>query len=169
MFHDFGPYKVIKRLSVVAYELELPQQAPVHPIFHIIHLWRVITPKHRVLTSLPQLLISLLFLCKCWRHAGLSEMIKSLNKAKSSELVLCTNLGRSSRSSTTISSCTNLRISWLPRTNVMAHQSEAHHQDTPHRGSPINESKALSELATTTRMPINESKALSELATTRTT
>jgi hypothetical protein len=38
IFRDFGPYKVIKRLSVVAYELELPQQAPVHPIFHIIHL-----------------------------------------------------------------------------------------------------------------------------------
>jgi hypothetical protein len=52
-FCYFGPYKVLQRLSVVAYELELPSHAQVYPVFHVCQLRRVIPSKHQVLPTLP--------------------------------------------------------------------------------------------------------------------
>jgi hypothetical protein len=37
-FKFFGPYKIVERVGAVAYRLELPASAQVHPVFHVSHL-----------------------------------------------------------------------------------------------------------------------------------
>jgi hypothetical protein len=34
----FGPYKIVERVGAVAYHLELPVTAQVHPVFHVSQL-----------------------------------------------------------------------------------------------------------------------------------
>ena len=40
--HFYGPYRVIRKVGEVAYELELPQESKIHNVFHVSNLKRTI-------------------------------------------------------------------------------------------------------------------------------
>lgn len=52
----FGPFKILKKISVVAYKLELPQGSRIHPVFHVNLLKRRLGGDHVVLPQLPELI-----------------------------------------------------------------------------------------------------------------
>lgn len=52
----FGPFKVLKRMGAVAYQLELPATAKIHPVFHVSLLKRVIG-EHQAIIELPPELV----------------------------------------------------------------------------------------------------------------
>ena len=51
----YGPYKVLQKISTMAYKLELPAASWVHPVFHVSCLKKVIDDKLLVQTILPEL------------------------------------------------------------------------------------------------------------------
>jgi hypothetical protein len=51
----YGPYKVLQKISTMAYKLELPASSRVHPVFHVSCLKKVISDKIPVQTIFPEL------------------------------------------------------------------------------------------------------------------
>lgn len=52
-FRYFGPYKIIQKIGAVAYKLELPVNASVHPVFHVSQLKRAIPSSLQVSSDIP--------------------------------------------------------------------------------------------------------------------
>ena len=51
----YGPYTFLKRVGQVAYQLALPSQLKLHPIFHVSCLKKVIGTRCQIQTNLPEL------------------------------------------------------------------------------------------------------------------
>jgi hypothetical protein len=51
----YGPYTVLKHVGQVAYQLALPSQSKLHPIFHFLFLKKVIGTRCQIQTNLPEL------------------------------------------------------------------------------------------------------------------
>lgn len=52
-FRFFGPFKIISKINDVAFKLELPPQAQVHPVFHVSQLRRFVQPGTPISPELP--------------------------------------------------------------------------------------------------------------------
>jgi ribosomal protein L21E len=52
-FKYFGPYTVITRINPTAYEVQLPPESRIHPVFHVSQLRKVLLPGTTANPSLP--------------------------------------------------------------------------------------------------------------------
>jgi hypothetical protein len=50
----YGPYTVLKHVGQVAYQLALPSQLKLHPVFHVSCLKKVIGTRCQIQTNLPE-------------------------------------------------------------------------------------------------------------------
>jgi hypothetical protein len=51
----YGPYTVLKHVGQVTYQLALPSQSKLHPVFHVSCLKKVIGTRCQIQTNLPEL------------------------------------------------------------------------------------------------------------------
>ncbi len=51
----YGPYKIIRKVGQVAYELELPEGSKIHNVFHVSCLKKVVGQQVTVSQELPPL------------------------------------------------------------------------------------------------------------------
>ena len=52
-FRYFGPYNIMRCINPVAYEVDLPTEARIHPNFHVAQLRKVLKPGTLVSSSIP--------------------------------------------------------------------------------------------------------------------
>lgn len=51
----FGPYQIVKRISKVAYKLDLPDETSIHPMFHLSQLKQALNSQTPIEPHPPQL------------------------------------------------------------------------------------------------------------------
>jgi hypothetical protein len=51
----YGPYTILKHVGQIAYQLALPSQSKLHPVFHVSYLKKVIGTRCQIQTNLPEL------------------------------------------------------------------------------------------------------------------
>jgi hypothetical protein len=54
-FKFFGPFKILDKVGSVAYKLEVPSSASIHPVFHVSQLNKVVPSSSQVSDLLPDL------------------------------------------------------------------------------------------------------------------